>query len=170
MAATYAARPRPAEVQAVYPHRHAVPDYMWLNLFKSAGHKIEILDMSGLFFTERPRMMAALSERARVGVRLRICLAHPDLSHQSSDQSEFRHLRSGLPRNQQVEIRQHHIVLSSAIYIADDEMLVNQYVYGIPPSQAPVLHLRAIDGELMPLSSRPSNTYGVPLYPRAADQ
>ena len=41
-----------------------------------------------------------------------------------------------------VEIRLHDTVLFSSIYRADDELLVNQYAYGIPGAHAPVFCLR----------------------------
>jgi hypothetical protein len=44
-----------------------------------------------------------------------------------------------------VEIRLHPTVLYNSIYRADDEMLINQHVYGIAAAYAPVLHLRHQD-------------------------
>jgi hypothetical protein len=41
-----------------------------------------------------------------------------------------------------VQIRLHSTVLYNSIYRADDEMLINQHVYGIAAAYAPVLHLR----------------------------
>jgi transcriptional regulator with XRE-family HTH domain len=47
--AALAARSRPAEIKAIYPHRQAVPRETWLALFGSAVREISILDCSGLF-------------------------------------------------------------------------------------------------------------------------
>jgi hypothetical protein len=48
-----------------------------------------------------------------------------------------------------VEIRMTRIGLNNSMYRADDEVLIRQYAYGIPPGQAPVLHLRQVgDGEV----------------------
>ena len=41
-----------------------------------------------------------------------------------------------------VQIRLHSTVLYNSIYRADDEMLINQHIYGIAAAYAPVLHLR----------------------------
>jgi hypothetical protein len=43
------------------------------------------------------------------------------------------------------EIRLHATVLYNSLYRADDDLLVNTHVHGIPASHAPVLHLHAND-------------------------
>ena len=45
-----------------------------------------------------------------------------------------------------VEFRQHTIVLYNSIYLADDEMLVNTHLYGLPAHMTPLLHFRRIRG------------------------
>jgi hypothetical protein len=41
-----------------------------------------------------------------------------------------------------IEIRLHRTVLYNSLYRADDNLLVNQHIYGVSAAFAPVLHLR----------------------------
>ena len=52
-----AARSRPAEITAVYPHRSSVTQDGWLGHFESAEHAIDILAYSGLFLAENASML-----------------------------------------------------------------------------------------------------------------
>ena len=71
-------RSRPDEVQAIYPHLDAVPEDLWLRLFRSAEREIGILADSAQPVAGYPRVLAVLAEKAAVGVRVRICLPDPD--------------------------------------------------------------------------------------------
>ena len=44
---------------------------------------------------------------------------------------------------------QHSTVLYNSIFRADDEVLVNTQIYGVPASDAPVMHLRRLEGGKM---------------------
>lgn len=44
------------------------------------------------------------------------------------------------------EIRFHRTVLYNSIYRADDQLLVNMHLYGLPVAHAPVWHLRKVAG------------------------
>jgi hypothetical protein len=46
----------------------------------------------------------------------------------------------------EAEFRMHRTVLYNSIYRADDRILVNTHVYGVPAAYAPVLHLRRVAG------------------------
>ena len=70
-----AAGARPAEVRAIYPHLDAVPREVWLDLFGSARQAIDIPAVSEPPFAGDPAIVAALAERARARVKVRICLA-----------------------------------------------------------------------------------------------
>ena len=49
------------------------------------------------------------------------------------------------------EIRLYRVIAYTAIYYADDELLVSQHAHGIPAAHAPVLHLRrTVDGDMVP--------------------
>jgi hypothetical protein len=58
--AAITARPRPAEIKAIYPNRHAVPRETWLSLFCSAEREIGILACSGLFLASDPNVLGVL--------------------------------------------------------------------------------------------------------------
>ena len=45
-----------------------------------------------------------------------------------------------------IEFRLHRTVLYNSIYRADDQLLVNTHIYGVPAAHAPVLHLRRVAG------------------------
>ena len=160
--AAIAARSRPAEIKAVYPSRHAVPRETWLSLFGSAEREIGVLACSGLFLAREPGVLDVLADRARDGLRVRICLRGPDGPVNAEDSAEegasevdtvglreaiglFGKLRD----RRGVEIRLHRTTLYNSIYQADDQLLVSQHAYGIPGVRAPVLYLRSADGDLV---------------------
>lgn len=141
-----AAKSRPDEILAVYPHRETVPIEIWQNLFGSAEQDIGILAASGAFIAGLPVVIAKLSDQAQAGVRVRICLHQPDYIYQSCGTLEkFLALRE----SGSVEVRVHKVNLPNAIYRGDDDLLISQYACGIPSGQMPVLHLRRVrNGEI----------------------
>lgn len=158
------ARSRPGEVQAVYPHLDAVPEDVWLRLFSSAEREIGILADTAQPIATHPRVLAVLAQRAAWGVHIRFCLAHPGGlddaqprtgQHECISAAEEVHgVPSGLEelrQEGQVEIRLHRSTVYAAVYFADDQLLVSQQAYGVPPAEAPVLHLhRTGDGDISP--------------------
>jgi len=145
-------QPRPAEVQAIYPHYHSVPKELWQDFFGSAKREIGILADTTLFLVVDRQILATLADRAKVGVQERICLRDPGRPQQSNMQGYNRAALSphtDLRRLANIQVRIHHIALSSAIYRADDELLISQQVFGIPAAQRPVLHLRQANGSDM---------------------
>jgi transcriptional regulator with XRE-family HTH domain len=153
------ARSRPDEVQAVYPHLDAVPEDVWLRLFGSAKRQIGVLADAGQPLTGRPRLRAVLAERAAAGVSVRICLRDPDalgIAQRATEQEGAPGLAasvrnalatfSPLAQESPVDIRLHRVIVYSFIYYADDQLLVSQNSYGVPPGHAPVLHLRPGEG------------------------
>jgi transcriptional regulator with XRE-family HTH domain len=148
------ARSRPEEIRAVYPHRDVVPPDVWRALFNSAEQQIDILADSGLFIAEVPGVMAVLSDRARAGVRMRICFRDSDVpdigvgsGRQVSGDTSAPLVRNALalygPLRAcvEVEIRMHRATLNNSIYRADKQLLAGQHAYGIPAGRAPVLYL-----------------------------
>jgi transcriptional regulator with XRE-family HTH domain len=142
------------EIYATYPHRGSVPREVWRQLYDRAQHQIDILVYSGLFLAEDVEMIRLLGEKAHAGVAVRIILGDPDSPHvsQRGDEEGIHDAMAAKIRNAivlyrplltfGVEIRLHPTVLYNSIYRADDEMLINQHVYGIAAAYAPVLHLR----------------------------
>ena len=49
-----AARVRPDELGAIYPHRWAIPRDVWIQLFKSAEHEIGVLPTARCFLPKTP--------------------------------------------------------------------------------------------------------------------
>ena len=147
--AAITARSRPADLKAVYPSRQAMPRHAWQSLFRSARHEIAILARSALFLAKEPGVPDVLRERARAGVRVRICLQHPDSPLAAEGENEIKAaeieealaLFRGLRENG-AETRLHRTVLYSSIYRADNQLLITQHVYGIPAERQPVLYLR----------------------------
>ena len=141
-----ACKSRPMEVQAVYPHRDVVPRDIWLNFFSSAELNISVLDRSRLFIISQPPIMATLARHAQNGLSLRIGIAAEHLLNDADAFANLFRLHSSLFGQPQFEIQEHTAALNNAIYIADNELLVTQHVYGIAEARAPVLHLRRTNG------------------------
>ena len=153
---------RPEEMGSIYPHRWAVPRETWARFFKSAEHEIGILAYSALFLAEDAGIVAILADKGRNGVPVRIALGDPNSPHVARRGEEegigaamAAKIRNALtlfgPLTQvaDIEIRLHEAVLYNSIYRADDDLLVNQHVYGTPAAHAPVFGLRAIEGKSM---------------------
>jgi phosphatidylserine/phosphatidylglycerophosphate/cardiolipin synthase-like enzyme len=153
--AAIVARSRPTEIKAVYPNRQAMPRQAWLSLFRSARQEIGILARSGMFLAKEPGVLDVLRDRARAGVRVRICLRIPSVHVAAqNDTGEG----SGAPGPAEIhealalfkglcqigaEIRLHPTAaLYNSIYRADNQLLVAQHIYGIPCEREPILYLR----------------------------
>lgn len=157
-----AARIRPGELEAIYPHRWSVPREVWTRFFKSAEHEIGILADSALFLAEDTEILHVLANKGRTGVTVRIALSDPDSPHVAERGVEegiydampakIRNalvLYSALREVDHVEIRLHQTFLYNSIYRSDDQLLINQHIYGIPDIHSPVAALRrAADGEM----------------------
>lgn len=146
---------RPAEVVAIYPHRWSISRDTWHRLFSTAAREIAILAYSSLFIAEDADLVGVLKASATAGVQVRLALGDPECPHVAArgtqegiDASMAARVRNALVLYQPLvetpnaEIRLHCTVLYNSIYLVDDEMLVNQHVYGIPAANSPVLHLR----------------------------
>jgi transcriptional regulator with XRE-family HTH domain len=153
--AARAARSRPEEIKAVYPHRWAVPQRVWHELFGSAQSEIGVLAHSALFLAEDAGLLDVLSSKAREGVRVRIALGVPESrqvaergAQEAIGDAKAVKIRNALALYTQlldlgdIEIRLHRTTLYNSLYRGDDELLVNQHAYGIPAADAPVFHLR----------------------------
>jgi transcriptional regulator with XRE-family HTH domain len=157
-----AARPRPEELGAVYPHRWSVPREVWTRFFASAEQGIGILAYTALFLAEDAGILHILADKGRTGITVRIALGDPESPH-VAERGKEEGIGEAMPakiRNalalyrplhgvENVEIRLHGTVLYNSIYHSDDQLLVNQHVYGIPAAHSPVFALRkAADGQM----------------------
>jgi transcriptional regulator with XRE-family HTH domain len=152
-----AARPRPEELGAIYPHRWSVPREVWTRFFASAEQEIGILAYSALFLAEDAGILHILADKGRSGVKIRIALGDPN-STQIAACGEEDGIRNALPAKirsvlnlygplreiSNIEVRLHQIVLYNSIYRADNRLLINQHVYGIPAAHAPVFSIQVL--------------------------
>jgi lambda repressor-like predicted transcriptional regulator len=148
-----------SEVVAVYPHRSDVPRDAWGRLFGAAEREIGVLVYSGLHIAEDAVVQKVLADKARSGVRVRILLGEPDspeVAQRGKDEgvddmmgARIRNalvLYRALRAIEGAEFRFHSTVLYNSIYRADDQLLVNTHIYGVPAFRAPVWHLRKVAG------------------------
>lgn len=151
------------ELVALYDQRADVPASMFVNLFATARHHIDVLVYAAVFLHEAyPRLNDLLIERAESGCVIRIAVGEADSANvqQRGREEKFGHgiesrchlalmhyqTLHGTPG---VEVRTHDTTLYNSIYRADDEMAVNAHVWGVNAYGAPVWHLRrTVDGGL----------------------
>lgn len=145
----------PAEIQAAYAHRWAVPRELWLQHFESAQQEIGILAYAALFLAEDHGTLRILADRARAGVRLRILLGDPN-SRQVAARGAGEGIGDAIAAKARnaltlfrslaeidgAEIRLHRTTLYASIYRADDEIWINTHAYGATASHAPVIQVR----------------------------
>lgn len=150
------------EVLATYPHRWAISRLTWHSFFKHAETEIGILAYAALFLAEDAGIVRTIAERAKDGVTVRILLGNPD-----GPQIRVRGEEEGIGASitakihnvivllrplldiEGVELRYHDTPLYNSIYRSDEDLLVNPHVYGLAAAQAPVLHIRAHQGNTM---------------------
>lgn len=157
-----ATQSRPDELLAVYPHRSSIPREIWRNLFASAEYEISVLAYSSLFLAEDAEIIRILSDRARNGVRVHIALGDPSSFDTPEGHSQENPTTNAVTKTcnaltlyqplrgiDRVEIRLHRAALHNSIYRADDELLCNQHVFGVPVARGPVLHLQRTSSDGM---------------------
>lgn len=148
-----------SEIVNIYPHRWTVPSDLWRNVFDSAEQEIGVLVYSGLFVPEDAGILRVFARKADAGARIRILLGDPesDCVAQRGRDENIDYTMAARIRNaivlykplreiDGIEFRLHATVLYNSIYKADDQVLVNTHIYGVPASHAPVLHLRRVAG------------------------
>lgn len=152
-------RAKPEELGAIYPHRWAIPRDVWRRFFESAEREIGVLAYSALFLAEDAGLLGILADKASRGVRVRIALGDPDSAcvAQRGQEEGIGDAMAAKVRNaltlyratladvENVEIRLHQTVLYNSIYLADDQLFVNQHTYGVPASHSPVFCFRESD-------------------------
>ncbi len=150
----------PAEFVGLYAHRADTPDELWLDLLKGAKESIDLFANASLFLPEEnPEAISIIKKKAGAGVQVRILLGDP-----SSEAAKLRgyeeRLFEGIPGRIQmalayyqplldvdgVQFRLHATSLYNSIFRYDDDMLVNQHIYGTYGYIAPILHLRKAPG------------------------
>ncbi|MFE6962212.1 helix-turn-helix domain-containing protein [Streptomyces sp. NPDC057696] len=150
------ARSMSPELVALYPQRADLPVSAFVDLFRQARERIDVLVYAAVFLHEAyPRFNELLEERVADGCRIRIALGDADSANVQARGREERfghgiesrcrlallHYRS-LAKSPGVELRTHGTTLYNSLYRADDQLLVNAHVWGVNAYGAPVWHLR----------------------------
>ena len=149
-----------AEIVTLYPHRSEVPRHLWLDLLTGAGSRIWLYANASLFLPEdNPESIAIIRRKAEVGMDVRILMADPD-SPECIKRGIEERLFDAIPARVRmalayyaplagvpgIEFRLQAETLYNSIFVYDDEMLVNQHVFGMYGYMAPILHLRRMEG------------------------
>jgi hypothetical protein len=148
------------QVVAFYPHRADTPKQLWMDLLVNAQEEIGLFANASLFLPEEnPEAVEILKKKAVGGVRVRILLgdpAHPAMELRGKEERLFEaipgRIRMALAYYRPlvdvegIEFRLHGTSLYNSIFRYDDQMLVNQHIYGTYGYIAPILHLRKTAG------------------------
>lgn len=147
------------EVVCFYPHRSHVPKACWLDLIVGARERIDVISYASLFLPEdNPEAVKLLAHKAANGIKVRVALGDPD-----SPEIALRGREEGMPDGIPGRVRMalayyrplleapgvafqlHRTTLYNSIFRFDDQMMVNQHIYGTYGYLAPILHLRRVD-------------------------
>ncbi|HZT66736.1 MAG TPA: helix-turn-helix domain-containing protein [Acidimicrobiales bacterium] len=149
-----------AELLSLYPHRSDAPAQLWWSLFEGAQDQIAYVAYAALFlFESHPDLVALLAAKASAGCQVRLALgdATSDAVHQRGEDERFgegiesrvnlalKHIEP-IRQGAGVEVRLHGTTLYNSIYRFDDQLLVNTHLWGVNAYEAPLLHLRRVEG------------------------
>jgi len=152
--------PNPSEMVALYPHRSETPKHLWLDLIISAQQNIDLFANASLFLPEEnPESINIIKHKAANGAKVRILMGDPGSPVMALRGREER-LFDAIPARIRmalayyhplidapgVEFRLHQTALYNSIFRFDDQILVNQHIYGTYGYLAPILHLRRVEG------------------------
>jgi transcriptional regulator with XRE-family HTH domain len=148
-----------AELVSIWPARSLVPVQQWIELFAHARLRIDVLVYAGFWLSEEPAVRDVLADRAAAGVQLRFLVGDPSsaaVALRSEEEgidgvipgkiTNVLHNYRELTRHPAARFRLHATTLYNSIYRADDEMLVNTHVYGLPGHMTPLMYLRRVPG------------------------
>lgn len=143
-----------------YHHRADTPKELWMDLLRGATANIDLFANASLFLPEEnPEAIEIIRKKAAAGTEVRIMLADPD--HPAAElRGHEERLFEGIPGRIKmawayyrplvgvdgVEFRMHGTSLYNSIFRYDDQMLINQHIYGAYGYIAPILHLRKVPG------------------------
>jgi transcriptional regulator with XRE-family HTH domain len=149
-----------SEVVTFYAHRSETPKHLWLDLLISAQERIDLLAYASLFLPEEnPEAIQILRHKAANGVEVRIALgdpASPEVDLRGKEEQLYEAIPArvrmalayyrpllGAPG---VSFHLHTTTLYNSIFRYDNQMLINQHIYGTYGYVAPILHLRRHEG------------------------
>jgi hypothetical protein len=147
-----------SELVEFFPRRSLITGDRWQQLLSSPAAFLDVLVYAGLFLPEQtPGLTDLLKERAAAGVRVRLLLGDPASTAVATRGAEegigeavatkirnALHLYRPLSKKPGISVRLHAATLYTSIYRADDEMIANQHVLGLPAAQSPAMHLRKL--------------------------
>jgi len=149
-----------SEVVQVHPHRASISGDEWLRMFSSTTAFADVLVYAGLFLPEQtPAILDVLRAKAADGARVRLLLGDPDcpavalrgeeegIGSQAvgtKARNALQLLKRPLAKAPGVHVRLHTSTLYTSIYRADDTMIANPHVLGLPAAQAPAMQLRRL--------------------------
>lgn len=149
-----------AEIVTLYPHRSEVPRHLWLDLLANATQRVWLYANASLFLPEdNPESIGLIQRKSENGTEVRILMADPD-SPQCITRGIEEQLFDAIPARVRmalsyyspladtpgIDFRLQKETLYNSIFVYDDEMLINQHVYGMYGYMAPILHLRRMQG------------------------
>jgi len=148
------------EVVAFYPHRADTPKRLWLELLLGAKKQFDLFANASLFLPEdNPESIDIIRHKAEGGIPVRILMGDPDSPEVELRGREERLYEGLIGRVRMalayyrplatvegVSFRLHWTALCNSIFRYDDQMLVNQHIYGTYGYIAPILHLRRVEG------------------------
>lgn len=149
-----------AEIVTLYPHRSEVPRHLWLDLLTTATRRVWLYANASLFLPEdNPESIDIIRRKADDGADVRILMADPDselCERRGNEERLFEAISSRvrmalsyyapLVGHPGINFRLQGETLYNSIFVYDDDMLINQHVYGMYGYMAPVLHLRRMEG------------------------
>ena len=150
----------PHDVLALYAHRADTPKELWLDLLVGAKENIDLFANASLFLPEQnPEAIAIIKDKAANGTKIRILLGdpnHPAMELRGKEERLFDAIPARIKMalayyrplvgTEGIEFRLHGTSLYNSIFRYDDQMLVNQHIYGTYGYVAPILHLRKAAG------------------------
>jgi len=148
-----------AEIVNLYPHRSEVPRHLWLDLLTGSCRRIWLYANASLFLPEdNPESIDLIRQKSEHGLDVRLLMADPD-SPECTKRGVEERLFDAIPARVRmaltyyaplagapgVEFRLQKETLYNSIFVYDEEMLINQHVFGMYGYMAPILHLRRME-------------------------
>lgn len=156
------ARAMPPELAGAYPRRNLIPQEAWLAMFATAQVRIEIVAYSAGFLLRDSRFVQTLANKGSQGLSVAVALGDPDrldLARAGLEDDDEDGLSESIAdaigrirpiaRSGDVELRLHDVLLYNSLFRVDNEVLVNQHLYGIAAERTPVYHLHKASDEEM---------------------
>lgn len=152
----------PSDLAGAYPRRDLISQEAWLSMFAGAQFEINVLAYSAGFLMGDDRFLDILVDKGRQGLRVAVALGDPDrlhLTRAGSEEDDEEALVNSMADaidclrpfalSGHVDLRLHKVLLYNSIYRIDNQVLVNQHLYGVASARTPVYHLlKSEQGEM----------------------